>query len=315
MRILILGAGAIGGYLGARLLANGADVTFLVRPARAAKLAATGLRLTSPHGDAHFAKVATVTADTVGADYDLVVLSCKAFDLASSIDAIRPAMAGNRAHLLPLLNGMRHMDDLDAAFGAPRVLGGTAHISVTLGDDGTVQHLNKLHRYTYGPRQDSQAAFCDAARPILTGINADVRLSHAIMTDMWEKWVLLATLAGMTCLMRASIGDIVATRDGRGLILASIDECARVAAASGHEAREPVLTATRGVLTEVGSPLKASMLRDIEHGNRTEAEHIVGDMVRRGAQHGVEMPVQRTAYCHLQAYEANRSAARAAGTA
>lgn len=310
MKILILGAGAIGGYLGARLIERGADVTFLVRPARAAVLARDGLHVTSPNGDVHIASVTTVTAETVGADYDLVVLSCKAFDLASSIAAIRPAMAGQRAHLLPLLNGMRHMDDLDAAFGAERVLGGTAHISVTLDDAGTVRHLNKLHRYTYGPRLPAQAAFCDSAKPVLTAINAEVRLSQAIQTEMWEKWVLLATLAGMTCLMRASIGDIVATRDGRALLLDAIEEGALVASASGHPAREPVLTATRGILTEAGSGLKASMLRDLEQGGRIEADHIVGDLVRRASALGLATPLLRTAYCHLQAYEVGRAGAR-----
>lgn len=305
MRILILGAGAIGGYLGGRLLETGADVTFLVRPARAELLARNGLNIVSPAGDTRIAPsaVRTVTADTVGADYDLVLLSCKAFDLASSIEAIRPALAGSRASIIPLLNGMRHLDDLDATFGKQRVLGGTAHISVTLGNDGTVHHLNKLHRYTYGPRTPEQAELAQRASPILTRANADVRLSQAIMTDMWEKWVLLATLAGMTCLMRASIGDIVATHDGRRLILAIIDECALIAAASGNPAREQVLAVTRGLLTEPGSPLKASMLRDIEQGNRVEAEHIVGDLVARASTLGVPAPLLETAYCHLQAYE------------
>ncbi len=313
MRILILGAGAIGGYLGARLIERGADVTFLVRPARAERLARDGLRVVSPQGDSHVA-ARTVTAESVGADYDLVLLSCKAFDLASAIDAVRPAMAGSRAYLVPLLNGLRHLDDLDAAFGRARVLGGTAHISVTLGEDGTVHHLNKLHRYTYGPRVAGQQPIAERARPVLTAGNVDLRLSDRIETDMWEKLILLATLAGMTCMMRASMGDIVATRDGRRLILAAIDECAAIAVASGQAPREAVLAVTRGLLTEPGSALKASMLRDIEHGNRIEADHIIGDLVMRAAARGIPAPLLETAYCHLQAYQLQRGRADAAAT-
>lgn len=309
MRILILGAGAIGGYLGGQLLASGADVTFLVRPRRAAQLGEHGLLITGPLGELHVTEVPTVTADTIGPGYDLVVLSCKAYDLASAIEVVRPAMAGGRAHLLPLLNGMRHIDDLDAAFGAASVLGGTAHISVTLAADGTVQLLNRLQRFTYGPRSDAQRAFCERIKPVLTASSADVRLGADIMTDMWEKWVLLATLAGMTCLMRCSIGTIVGTDAGRALILQSIDECTGVATASGHAPRPPALAATRALLTEPGSKLTSSMLRDLEQGGRTEAEHIVGDLVRRGAALGVETPLLAIAHCHLQAYEAGRVAA------
>ena len=131
MRILVLGAGGTGGYFGGRLLEAGADVSFLVRPARAQRLAADGLRIISPCGD-FSSSVKVLTLLDSAAPFDLILLSCKAYDLDSAIAAIRPAVGAN-TRILPLLNGLKHFDVLDAAFGSEHVLGGLCHISVTLG--------------------------------------------------------------------------------------------------------------------------------------------------------------------------------------
>ncbi len=304
MRILVLGAGGIGGYFGGRLAEAGTDVTFLVRPARAARLAETGLVVHSPHGDI-VRPVRTVTEASAG--YDLVLLTCKAYDLDAAMAAIAPAMAGG-ASVLPMLNGMRHLDRLDAAFGAGAVLGGLCHIAATLDASGEVRHLNKLHALTLGPRQPAQAARVADFAAACRDARFDLRVAEDPIQDMWEKFVLLATMAAMTCLMRANVGQIMQAEDGETLVLTALAESDAVAAAAGHASRPARLAAARATLTERGSSFAASMLRDVERGGPTEAAHVVGDMLARAHAAGQAAPLLRTAWCHLQAYEARRLA-------
>ena len=308
MRILTLGAGGIGGYFGGRLAEAGADVTFLVRPRRAAQLAADGLIVKSPHGDLA-RPVRTIGADALAADgrYDLVLLTCKSYDLDPAMAAIAPAVTGGAA-VLPMLNGMRHLDRLDAAFGADQVLGGLCHIAATLTPEGEVRHLNKLHALTLGPRRPGQAALVAAFAEVAGPARFDLRVSEDPIQDMWEKFVLLATMAGMTCLMRANVGQIMQADDGEALMTEALAEADAVAGAAGHASRPAQLAAARATLTERGSSFAASMLRDVERGGPTEADHVVGDMLTRARAAGHAAPLLRTAWCHLQAYEARRGA-------
>lgn len=308
MKILVLGAGATGGFFGGRLANAGADVTFLVRPKRQALLAANGLRIESARGNIAL-PVATVTKANASDGYDVVIVSCKAYDLDSAIDAIRPAV-GERTYILPLLNGLKHLDILDAAFGRDRVLGGTCHIGVTLVDGGTIRHLNAFDILTHGFRTEGQRTFCEALQREFQRGGFEVRLSEDIVGAMWEKWVLLATLAGMTCLMRGSIGEIVATDAGKQRISDMLDECTAVAAASGQSPSDQAIAQVRDTLTQEGSTLTSSMLRDMLSGGRVEADHILGDLVSRAEALAVATPLLRLAYIHLQVYQ-NRLAAGA----
>ena len=304
MRILVLGAGAVGGYFGGRLAQKGADVTFLVRPKRAELLAREGLRITSRFGDARLG-VKTVTADKLTPKHDLAILTAKAYDLAGAIEAIAPAL-GARGCVLPLLNGISHLGMLDARFGRERVLGGVAYIAATLAPDGEIRHLNDFHRIVFGPRADSQKPVCEALAAECAGANFDWQQLEAIEQAMWDKWVLLATLAGITCLMRASVGDVVATGSGEKLTLALLAECAAVAQTQGFPTPEPALGNYRGMLTRKGSDFTASMLRDIESGAATEGEHILGAMLALARQRSVATPLLETAATHLEAYAARR---------
>jgi 2-dehydropantoate 2-reductase len=301
MRILILGAGGIGGYYGGRLAEAGADVTFLVRPGRAAALAANGLVVRSPRGDIAM-PVRTVTREAAGSGYDLVILSCKAYDLEDAIATIAPATPG--AHILPLLNGMRHLDRLDAAFGADNVLGGVAAVGVTMDPDGTIRHLSPMHNFTFGARSAAAAGFCAALEPVIAKGAFDSRLSTAIMHDMWEKWVFLATLAGMTCLLRGDIGTINRTSpSGQALLLEALEECSAVAAAAGFAPRPGHVGFSRKMLMDATSTFAASMLRDLQGGGRVEADHVVGDMLGRALAAGRPATLLRAAYAHLKVYE------------
>ncbi len=298
MRVLILGAGGIGGYFGGRLAEASVDVTFLVRPARAARLRSEGLRIESPLGDA---RLPVTVVETAEAAYDLVLLSCKAYDLDAAIDAVRPAV-GPATTVLPLLNGLAHLDALDAAFGAACVLGGLAHISVALAADGTVRQLSPLQSLTLGPRDADQHARCDAAAALLRRGSFAVKRSDAVLQDMWEKFSFITAAAAVTCLMRAPVGAIMDTDEGETLTLRIIEECDAVAAASGHAIRAKAEAWAKPFLTQRGSDFTASMLRDLESGGRVEADHLQGDMIRRGAALGVATPLLVVAYCHLQAY-------------
>ena len=309
MRILVLGAGGIGGYYGARIQAAGGDVTFLVRPARAKQLAKDGLNVTSPFGDLHLVPQC-VTRDELKSPFDVIILSCKAFDLASAIEAIAPAV-GEGTVILPLLNGVRHIETLVERFGSEHVLGGVAAISVTLAPHGEIQHLNKMHRFITGARSTPAPKALAPLAELLAKAGFDFILSNNIDQALWDKFVFLTALASATCTLRASVGQILDTVAGEAFIVGLLDECASVAAASGHAVPEAQLAAYRTQLTEKGSGLMASMLRDVEKGGPTEADHILGDMVARAEAKGVAVPMLRLAYSHLQAYDLRRKAAAA----
>lgn len=310
MRILVLGAGGTGGYFGGRLAQAGVDVTFLVRPARAAQLAQDGLVIRSPLGDAAF-PVQHVTADGLAAlaaekPFDLVILSCKAYDLESSIEAIAPAVS-SRTTVLPILNGLRHYATLDARFGRNAVLGGLCFISATKASDGAVLHLAPAAKLTFGERDNTGAsARVLALAAACVQANVDHLASDAIGQEQWVKYTFLTALAAGTCLMRADVGTIVGTDEGEAIMRGLYAECLAVAEAAGEPVPEKAQGIALGALTQAGSALKASMLRDLEAGQQVEAMQIVGDMRLRAREAGVLAPLLAVAYAHLQAYEAGR---------
>jgi len=238
MRILVVGAGAIGGYFGGRMLQAGADVTFLVRERRAAELADAGLVIKSPLGDVTLKNPAAVQAGKLAEQFDVVLLSCKAFDLDDAIKSFAPAVGPNTA-ILPLLNGMRHLESLDAKFGRERVLGGLCAIAVTLNEKREVMHLQPLQSLTFGERDGRSSDRVRAIAEVMYKGNFGSKTSDEIIQDMWEKWVFLASLAASTCLMRTSVGNILASPGGKDFVLGMLDECSAVAAAEGHAPRAP----------------------------------------------------------------------------
>jgi 2-dehydropantoate 2-reductase len=304
MKILVVGAGAIGGYFGGRLLQAARDVTFLVRTRRAAQLAQTGLVIKSPAGDFHHPNPPTVQAEKLHEKFDLVLLSCKAYDLDDAIRSFAPAV-GPATAILPLLNGMRHLDVLEERFGRAAVLGGLCAISTALDEQGRILHLNDFQFLVFGERDTTSSARTTAIATEFAAARVDARLSATILQEMWDKWVFIASLAGITCLMRAPVSDIVAA-GGAETALALIDECATIAADHGFTQSEAALQRVRAMLTTPGSLLAASMARDIERGGATEGEHVLGDLLRRGSAPAKAQSLLRTAYVHVAAYEARR---------
>jgi 2-dehydropantoate 2-reductase len=313
MRILVIGAGALGGYFGACLVRAGRNVTFMVRPARAAQLERNGLRVSSPHGD--FAvPAATIAADDIRAPFDLILVGVKSYSLDEAMDQFAPAVGAVTA-ILPVLNGMGHIDRLTARFSADRVLGGMANISAGLDPEGRVTHFHPIHDLVFGEVAGGSTERVRALAAAIGVAGIDARASDAVMHDMWEKFVQLGLGAGITCLMRASIGDILAAPGGREAMFSLFDECCAVANAAGFPPRPAFVEFDHKLITTVGSPLKWSMLRDIERGSTTEGEHILGDMVARARKLGVTTPILDLARTHVAAYEiARANAARPAAS-
>jgi 2-dehydropantoate 2-reductase len=304
MKILMVGSGGLGGFYGARLLAAERDVTFLLRAASAKRMAADGLRMTSPAGDVTIAKPPIVTAEELRETFDLVILTCKAKDLEDGMKSFAPAM-GTETAILPLLNGMAHMAKLDEQFGRGRVLGGACYISAARDADGTIRHMGQPDLLEFGDRDEPDGARAMAIEAALAGAKFAVTRMPNILQSMWEKWSLIATTAGITCLMRAAVGDIVeAGYDGMTMQLFA--ENTAIVAAEGFPVGDGLLRRADKMYHEKGSTFKASMLRDIEAGNPIEAQQIVGDLLEHGRKKGLVTPLLEVAFANLRCYEERR---------
>jgi 2-dehydropantoate 2-reductase len=311
MRTLIVGAGALGGYFGGCLVRAGRDVTFLVRPRRAEQLARTGLAIVSPRGDFTVA-ARTVLAGNIQEPYDLILVGVKSYSLDQAVDEFAPAV-GSKTMILPILNGLGHLDRLTARFGSERVLGGMSNISAGLDAEGRVVQFLPNHDLTFGEIGGGISERSHALEAFLKSAGINGRASEIIMQDMWEKFVQLSTVAGITCLMRAGIGTILAAPGGQQVIFQLFGECCAIASAAGITPRPAFIEFDTTLFKTANSPLKASMLRDIERGSTTEGEHILGDMVSRARALGIETPILNLARTHIAAYEIGRAQAVVAG--
>ena len=296
MKILIVGAGGIGGYFGAKLMKAGADVTFLLRDKRRKLIQAQGLTVETPKGN-FTVQPKSLMADQLEPIYDLIILAPKAFDLEDSLKSL--AKASTQGVLLPFLNGLSHMEAMDSLFGKSRVMGGVAHIAAMITDTGAVKQLTDLNMLTVWPRALEHEALAKEFIALCKRTDFDSAYSENIDQVLWDKWVFLATLAGMTTLCRGSVGDIVATPYGQELTLAMYEECCSIAKASGQAIGDIPKGKAIEMLSKVGSPFTASMLRDLISGQRTEHDHILGEMISKGMQTDVECQLLKMAYTQI----------------
>jgi 2-dehydropantoate 2-reductase len=301
MRILIVGAGAVGGYFGGRLAQAGRDVTFLVRPSRARQLTRDGLRIISPHGDAVLTPK-LVSAEKIDTPYDLVFVSVKAYALEAAMNDFAAAV-GPETMILPVLNGMRHIDLLTKRFGEHAVIGGVCLVAAEIDDRGRIVQLADVQQLVYGERNGESVPRLKTLDATLQGAGFDARLSPDIMQEMWEKWVQLASLGAITCLMRGTIGEIVAAPGGAELSIDVLDESAAVASACGYKPSAKMLSKHAAAMTAPGSSLTSSMYRDLRKGAPVEADHILGDFIEGGSAHGVAMPLLKAAFVNLRVYQ------------
>jgi len=305
MKILVLGAGGIGGYFGGRLAEAGCDVTFLVRQKRREQIQRDGLVVQSPLGD-FTVRPKTVLAEETRPDYDLVLFTCKAYDLDSAMDAIAPATQGGRAVVVPMLNGLAHFEKLDARFGAANVMGGTCHINATLKPDGTIVNGDTLQRLIFGERDRSRSKRAEAFAAELAKTKIDGKLSDDIQQELWEKVVFLSALAANTCLFRGNVREIMAAPGGRESMERTLAANIELATREGHAPRPTAIEAAKKRLTDSEGLWSASMMRDMEAGGRVEADHVVGWMLERLRRHGLDDTMMAMAYTHLKTYEARR---------
>lgn len=307
MRILVLGAGALGGYFGAKLLEGGADVEFLVRPGRAAQLREHGLVVKTQEGEIR-RPVKTVQGGGIVRPYDAVLLSCKAYDLDAAMTAIAPAVGGN-CLIAPVLNGVRHVDALAARFGSRHVLGGLTAVNAVLTPEGEiVQSPVRIEMTGFGELDGSVSERCLALQKAFAagGMKADA--SASIMASMWTKFAAFASVATIATLTRARAGAIARAASSRGLVEAVLAEISAVAKAEGYPPPDGVKDAVRGLYSQVDSTYAPSILVDMESGRTTEGEHTIGDLEDRARKHGIKAPILTAARCNLEIYEAQRAA-------
>lgn len=302
MRILVLGAGGVGGCFGGRLAESGADVTFLVRPRRRAQLDENGLVVRSGFGDM-VQPVATIGSGEIDTPYDLVLLSCKAYDLDNAMAAIAPAM-GSDSVVLPLLNGLRHVETLQARFGENNVWGGACYIGAAFDPEtGEIRHFGDFQRIVFGELDGKPSARADAFAALDEATGCDIEYSADIVQTMWDKFCMMAALATANIITRATVGEILEAPSGEAFLLGALAECRDAAAALGHPITAKTLELYNRMFTTRGSPFAVSMFRDIEAGRPTEGEHIIGDLVRRATAQGIETPMLRCALAAIETHE------------
>ena len=300
MRLLIVGAGSTGGYFGARLARAGRDVTFLVRPSRADQLRNNGLQVVSPPGNLILAP-RLVTADPLDGPYDAVLLTVKSFALKQAVADLAPAV-GPDTMILPVQNGMGHVDLLRERFGAQSLVGCACKVATIIDDRGRIVQMTPLQDFAYGEMDGTSTPRIRALDALLSGAGFDARVSPDIVGEMWRKWVLLASVGAITCLMRGNVGEIARAPGGEGVIRQILDEVAAVMTAEGHPPGEEFLAATATQLTDPRSTQTSSMFRDIGELRPIEADEIIGDLISRGRRTGIAAPLLATAYAHLCVY-------------
>ena len=302
MRMLVVGAGSTGGYFGGRLAAADRDVTFLVRPRRAGQLRKTGLQIVSPSGDFTLAPK-LLTADQIDSSFDVVLLTVKSYGLDQAIEDFAPAV-GTDTLILPVLNGMRHMDVLVSRFSARNVAGCICKIASTLDDEGRIVQLAHFHELAYGEFDGSASERMKKLDAFMQNAGFNARISPVIQREMWEKWALLAALGSINCLMRGSIGEVAQAPGGKEFANALLDEVLSVVRTVGVAPSEKFCAAIRAQLTDPNSPLTSSMYRDLQQGYPIESEQIVGNLVERAQGAGLATPLLSAAYANLSVYTA-----------
>jgi 2-dehydropantoate 2-reductase len=301
MKILVVGAGAVGGYFGARLAQAGRDVTLLVRPARAQKLQKDGLVILSPHGDLTL-KPQTITSNEIRHHYDVILVSVKAQALDQAIKDLTPAV-GPDTMIYPVLNGMRHMETLARAFGEQALLGGVCMVSTDLDDQGRIVQITPMQKLVYGERSGAITPRIQALDKAFHNAGFDTELSANITQAMWDKWVIIASLGLVTCLLGGPIGEINAVPDGKQTVLQALDECAAIATACGFPTPLPLLENLRKQATDKDSKFTSSMFRDLQKGAPVEVDTILGDLVEQGHAHHMEAPLLQSGCVRLRVYQ------------
>jgi len=303
MRILVVGAGATGGYFGARLAQAGRDVTFLVRERRFQQLQQTGLVLKTPDGT-EVLQPQLAQADSLNSHFDLIILTVKSFALEQAMNDIAPAV-GPDTLIMPILNGMRHIDTLRARFG-DKVIGGLCKINATLGENGEVVQMTPLHMLYYGALDGNNDARLQRIDETLRAAQFDTLFSDNIISELWEKWLLLSTLGAVCCIARGNTQQVLNAQGGEALLQTIFGEVLAVLSAEGYQQRPAVTAKIYETLNNPKAAMTSSMYRDLTQGYEIEADQVIGDLLVRGARSGVVTPLLNAVYVNLQVYVQGR---------
>ncbi|KIL52562.1 2-dehydropantoate 2-reductase [Jeotgalibacillus alimentarius] len=300
MNILIAGAGGIGGYFGGRLMEKGQKVTFLVRENRKEQLRNTGLVIKSPHGD-FTGTPQLITKDDQGQTYDVILITTKAYHLDQVIEDIKP-FVNESTLILPLLNGIAHLDPLVDTFG-DQVIGGLCFIETTLDAEGHVIQSSPVHELVYGERDGHKTDRIIALEQAFEGANAGFRQSENIMQDMWHKYSFITAMSGITTLMRSPIGPTVQIPSARHTLDRLLQEISSVMKAIGAPIADNLPEMQMIRMEEMNEEMKSSMLRDMEKGLQTETSHLQGWLLEKGQAEKIGTPILEAAYAHVKIYE------------
>ncbi|MBT2581410.1 ketopantoate reductase family protein [Planococcus sp. ISL-109] len=305
MRMLMVGAGGIGGYFGARLLEKGEDITFLVREGRKKNIEQQGLRVNSQHGNLHL-QPALLTKSMQAEPFDAVLLSTKAYHLEQAIEDIRP-FVGEQTMILPLLNGIAHVDKLVSAFGEDAVIGGLCFIETTIGEDGSIVQTSPIHQLVYGERSGERTARIDKLKSHFDDTKAEFVLSENIDQDMWHKYMFITAMSGITSLMESPIGPIRELPSGQAAIKSLLEELEAVMTAIDAPIKHGIASIQLDKVNSMDASMKSSMQRDMEKDQGIEADHLQGHLIEKAHETNVFVPVLETVYTKLKLYEANRN--------
>lgn len=304
MKILIVGAGAIGGYFGGRLLEKDEDVTFLVREKRRQQLKENGLIVESIHGNMHLAETKTILAGEKAEPFDVILVSTKSYHLASAIEDIRPYV-GAETMILPILNGISHIDGLTEAFGSEKILGGLCFIETTLDENGNVIQTSPIHDLVFGERNGEKSERILKLQAAFDGTRANFRLSENIEQEMWHKYLFITSLSGITSLFRSSIGPIREQPQGVETIKSLLHETISIMKSLDTPLADDIQETTFRRINEMGFGMKSSLQRDMEKSLPTEGDHLFGYLLETAFKKGLPAPTLSVIYANVKIYELN----------
>jgi 2-dehydropantoate 2-reductase len=301
MKILVIGAGAVGGYFGGRLLEKGEDVTYLVREGRQKQLQDLGLDIESIHGNA-LLHPKTILAGEEAGPFDVILLTTKSYHLDGAIKDIRPYVTGETV-ILPLLNGISHFETLDKEFGADKVIGGLCFVESTLDSKGRIIQTSPGHDFVFGERSGEKTERIMKIADAFSGTKANFRLSENISQDLWHKYMFISTMSGITTLMRQPIGPIRETETGHHTIKRLQSEIFKIMKSVDAPIAEEIESMQMKQITGLGYTMKSSMQRDMEKLAQVEVEHLHGYLLEIAQREKIDVPVLEAVYANLKIYQ------------
>ena len=302
MKVLILGIGGLGGFFGAHLQKTNCDVTFLVRENTKKLVSERGIKIQSDFGNFKINPV-LITKKDLKINYDVVMISCKAYDLDEAIADLKPSQ--KNAVIIPLLNGQAHVNKLEKAFKKENVFGGVAHVSSNTNAPGEIKHVGKIKRLSFGPRYKGNEEIANDFYQLCRKADFQTILSEDINQDIWEKWIFLATIAGATTLFQTSIDNINTKSNGKIFIQNLWNECINISKENGYELRTESKSLHEDLLLKSDYTFKASMLVDMEKKLMTEHEHIFFEFIKLGKKKKLNTSLLETCYLNMSIYEDN----------